>query len=84
MLNFNNVKVCEKYIRDSLRDTGLVFKKQGQFYVITDRKTKDVIVSNATLGTTFSNVESGYFSCYDKSKRDFDRQQLINMGLISC
>lgn len=47
MLNFNNVKVCEKYIRDSLRDVGLVFKRQGQFYVITDRKTKEVIISNA-------------------------------------
>lgn len=84
MLNFNNVKVCEKYIRDSLRDTGLVFKKQGQFYAVIDRKTKEVIVSNATLETTFSNVESGYLLCYDKNTQSFNRQQLINLGLISC
>lgn len=80
-----NVKETEKYIRDEIRDFGLVFKKSkyNNFYVVTDRKTKEVIVSNATLGGTLNNVCSGYFSCYDKDSQSFNSDQLRNLGLIS-
>lgn len=79
-----SVKETEKYIRDEIRNYGLVFKKSkyNNFYVVTDRKTKEVIVSNATLGGTLENVCSGYFSCYNKDEQNFNREKLMNLGLI--
>lgn len=80
-----SIKETEKYIRDEIREYGLVFKKSSRnnLYVVTDRKTKEVIVSNATLGGTLNNVCSGYLSCYNKGTQSFDNEQLRNLGLIN-
>lgn len=77
-------KQAMKYIRDELREVGLVFKKSNtnNLYVVTDRATKEVVISNATLGGTLNNVCSGYFSCYDKEASTFNKEQLHNLGLV--
>lgn len=79
-----SIKETEKYIRDEIRKYGLVFKKSSRsnLFVVTDRKTKKLIVSNATLGSTLDNVCSGYFSCYNKENQSFDREKLQNLGLV--
>lgn len=79
-----SVAQTEKYIRDNIRSVGLVFKrsKYSNLYLITDRKTKEVVINNATLGGTLNNVESGYLSCYNKDDQTFNREQLSNLGLV--
>ena len=80
-----SVKECEKYIRDSIREYGLVFKAHPSIrslYVVTDRKTKEVIINNTSLGSTLCNLKSGYLSCYDKDTQNFDKSKLRNLDLI--
>lgn len=68
-----NIKQTEKYIRDGVRNYGLVFRKSKitDFYVFADRKSKEVIMSNCTLGTALCNYESGYLSSYDVETETF-------------
>ena len=79
----NNTQ-CIKYIKDECRKYGLVFKKSkySNLYLFSDRKTKVVVLSGLTLGSALDNLESGYISCYDKDKQDFNKEQLKNLGLI--
>ena len=79
----NNTK-CIKYIKDECRKYGLVFKKSNysNLYLFSDRKNKGVVLSNLTLNAALNNIESGYISCYDKEKQDFNKDQLKNLGLI--
>ena len=79
----NNTQ-CIKYIKDECRKYGLVFKKSNysNLYLFSDRKSKNVILSDLTLGGALNNLESGYISCYDKDMQDFNKEQLKNLGLI--
>lgn len=66
------------------RKHGLVFRKHkfSNLYCFHDRKTKEIILSNMTLGTAYNNVCSGYISCYDSATQDFNKEHLHNLGLI--
>lgn len=73
-----------KEIKQEARKYGLVFRKSNysNLYVFHDFKTKEVILSNCTLGSAYNNVCSGYISCYDKTIQDFNKENLKRLGLI--
>ena len=74
-----------KECKDEARKYGLVFRKSNfnNLYVFHDRKTKDIVIANLTLGLAYSNVCSGYISCYDKETQSFNKVYLKNLGLIN-
>lgn len=73
-----------KECRYEARKYGLVFRKSNcsHLWLFHDRKTKEVILSNLTLGSAYNHVCSGYISCYDKTTQDFNKDWLRNLGLI--
>ena len=76
-MKLSNAEVI-KECKAEARKYGLVFRqsKFSNLYVFHDRKTKEVIISNMTLGSAYNNVCSGYISCYDKETQNFNKDQL--------
>ena len=80
LTNTQVIKEC----KDEARKHGLVFRKHkfSNLYCFHDRKTKEIVLSNLTLGSAYNNVCSGYISCYDPTLQDFNQDYLLNLGLI--
>lgn len=78
--NTQIIKECKA----EARKYSLVFRqhKFSNLYCFHDRKTKEIILSNMTLGTVYNIICSGYISCYDSATRSFNNEQLHNLGLI--
>jgi hypothetical protein len=61
---------CEKYIRDSVRDLGLTFRRSESktkcgksLYIFTKRfDSKAIIITESTLSESLENLESGYIA----------------------
>ena len=73
-----------KECKAEARKYDLVFRKHkfSNLYCFHDRKTKEIVLSNMTLGTAYNNVCSGYISCYDDATCSFKKEHLHNLGLI--
>ena len=80
LTNTQAIKEC----KDEARKHGLVFRKHkySNLYCFHDRKTKEIVFGNLTLGSAYNNVCSGYISCYDSVLQDFNKNYLVNLGLI--
>ena len=82
-MRLSNTQVI-KECKDEARKHGLVFRKHkyNSLYCFHDRKTKEIVLGNLTLGNAYNNVCSGYISCYDSALQDFNKDYLLNLGLI--
>ena len=67
MTNFTQAQAVSE-IRAYARNLGMTFKRQnatinGQAaYMLTNRKTGEVLAKNFTLWTAYENMQSGYFN----------------------
>ena len=67
MTNFTQAQALSE-IRAYARNLGMIFKRQNATtngkaaYMLTNRKTGEVLAKNFTLWTAYDNMQSGYFN----------------------
>lgn len=67
MTNFTQAQALSE-IRAYAKNLGMTFKRQNatingkSAYMLTNRKTGEVLAKNLTLWTAYENVQSGYFN----------------------